>query len=377
MKQNALVQLSQAEAFFILNRLPGMGPITASKLMQALGEDPLNILQASESQLRSVDGVGPSLAETILSWKTCIDLDKEREHLKSAGVRFVGRSDAEFPELLQEIYDPPLGLYSKGKAPLNKRAIAIIGSRRATLYGTNIAKRLARELATLGFSIVSGMARGIDTAAHEGALEAGGTTMAVLGCGVDVVYPPENQELYNRIAASGRILSEFRLGRRADRQTFPMRNRIISGMSEATVVIESDVKGGSMITARLAGEQGRLVFAVPGRVDQASSRGCHQLIRDGAILLRSVDDLLEELQYGAQLNFGFESGGEKATASIELSEDEVRVLGCLSQEGPLSMDALAEVTNLATSKVAATLLLLELKKLLVKRMDGTFEARSA
>lgn len=383
MSQDTQAQLTSTEAFFVLNRLPGMGPITASKLMRALGGDPVKILSASKAELKAVDGVGPALAETLTTWKDQVNLEEERDQLRKAGVRFTGRGDEDYPKLLQEIYDPPLGFYSKGKASLGKRSIAIIGSRRATLYGTGMAKRLARELASLGFCITSGLARGIDTAAHEGALEAGGTTAAILGCGVDIVYPPENQALYDRIVESGRVISEFKLGRRADRQTFPMRNRIISGMSEATIVIESDVKGGSMITARLAGEQGRLVFAVPGRVDQSSSRGCHQLIRDGAILLRSVDDLLEELQYGAQLNLGFEGKKDQeakkagAPQIIELSEDETRVLGALSAEGILSMDALAGITGLPTSTIAGTLLLLELKKLLVKRADGTFEIRNA
>jgi DNA processing protein len=354
-----------------------MGPITASKLMRALKGDPLTILNATKEALQSVEGVGPVLAETINAWKTFVNLDKERALLRQAGVRFTGRGDADYPQLLQEIYDPPLGFYSKGKASLEKRSIAIIGSRRATLYGVSMAKRLARELASLGFAIVSGLARGIDTAAHEGALDANGVTVAVLGCGVDIVYPPENQALYERVVDSGRIISEFKLGRRADRQTFPMRNRIISGMSEATIVVESDVKGGSMITARMAGEQGRLVFAVPGRVDQASSRGCHQLIRDGAILLRSVDDLLEELQYGAQLNLGFTEKKSESSRAMDLSEDETRVLGALSLEGTLSMDTLASMTELPTSTIAGTLLLLELKKLLVKRADGLFEVRRA
>ena len=205
--------------------------------------------------------------------------------MAKAAATFITPRDVGYPRLLKEIHDPPIGLYRKGVYDFAQPCVAIVGSRRTTLYGQSVAKKLAADLARLGFCIVSGLARGIDTAAHEGALSVGGKTAAVLGCGIDIVYPPENLALYRRIEAEGAILSEFPFGRRADRQSFPMRNRVVAGIAEAVVVVETDVSGGSMITARFAGEQGRLIFAVPGRIDQNTSAGCHQLIRDGATLL--------------------------------------------------------------------------------------------
>ena len=188
-------------------------------------------------------------------------------------------------------------LHRKGGYLFEQPCIAVVGSRRTTLYGQSVAKKLGSDLARLGFCVVSGLARGIDTAAHEGALSVGGKTAAVLGCGIDIVYPPENLDLYRRIVETGAVLSEFPFGRKADKQTFPMRNRVVAGISEAVVVVESDVQGGAMITARFAGEQGRLIYAVPGRIDQPTSHGCHQLIRDGATLFTGIDDILNELNY--------------------------------------------------------------------------------
>jgi DNA processing protein len=281
--------------------------------------------------------------------------------------------------LLKEINDPPIGLYRRGGYGFDQPCIAIVGSRRTTLYGQATAKRFGAELARLGFCVASGLARGIDTAAHEGALSVGGKTAAVLGTGPDIVYPPENLDLYRRIAESGAILSEFPFGRRADRQSFAMRNRIIAGMSEAVVVIESDVSGGAMITARFAGEQGRLLFAVPGRIDQGSSAGCHQLIRDGATLLTSVDDILSELNY---LD-GFrpapipeKPGAETAPPGVgPLTPDEQAVWACFAGGDIVAPDAVIAATGLAAPQVSAALMMLELKRLVSKRTDGAFEAR--
>ena len=226
--------------------------------------------------------------------------------------------------------------------------------------------------------MVSGLARGIDTAAHEGALSVGGRTAAVLGNGLDIIYPPENLDLYRRIAEHGAVVSEFPFGRRADRQSFAMRNRIVSGLCEAVVVVESDVDGGAMITARFAGEHGRLIFAVPGRIDQPSSRGCHQLIRDGATLLTSVDDILAELNYldGLRPAPVPARADEGVSLAAGLGEAEQRVLECFRGGSVLNIDALVDLTQMPAHELGATLMLLELKRLVVKRTDGAFEARS-
>jgi DNA processing protein len=293
-------------------------------------------------------------------------------------VDFITMRDAGYPKLLKEIHDPPIGLYRRGRYEFAAPCIAIVGSRRTTLYGQATAKKFGAELARLGFCIVSGLARGIDTAAHEGALSVGGKTAAVLGCGIDIIYPPENLELYRRVEAGGAILSEFPFGRRADRQSFAMRNRIVAGMCAAVIVVESDVDGGAMITARFAGEQGRLIFAVPGRIDQNTSAGCHQLIRDGATLLTSVDDVLGELNYLEGLPprpIAEKPADAAAGRPANLTADEAKVFECFRGGAILAPDALAAQTGLNAAQLSATLMMLELKRLIAKRADGAFEAR--
>jgi DNA processing protein len=375
--------LNERQAFMILNDLPNIGPITLNRLLAEFDGDPVAILSSDRRRLESVRGVGPETSAAVVGWTAHFDLAREEERLARAGATFITARDAAYPRLLKEISDPPIGLYRKGNYEFNAPCIAIVGSRRTTLYGQATAKKLGAELARLGFCVVSGLARGIDTAAHEGALSVGGKTAAVIGTGIDIIYPSENLDLYRRIAESGgAVLSEFPFGRKADRQSFAMRNRIVAGMSAAVIVVESDVDGGAMITARFAGEQGRLLFAVPGRIDQPSSAGCHQLIRDGATLLTSVDDLLSELNYLQ----GFAPGKipvppdqpsvlEQLTTD-SLSATEQKIAECFRGGAILGVDALTAQTGLSAPEVSATLMMLELKKLIAKRADGTFEARS-
>jgi DNA processing protein len=369
--------LTVQQAFLVLNALPNIGPITTNRLLEELGGDPRAIFTASVGQLEAVKGVGPVIARTLVRWEEHFDLAREEKMLADAGAAFVTARDGAYPRLLRQIHDPPIGLYRKGSYDFAHPGIAIVGSRRATLYGQSMAKKLGVELAERGFCIVSGLARGIDTAAHEGALSVGGKTAAVLGTGLDIIYPPENLDLYRRIAEAGAILAEFPFGRRADRQSFAMRNRIVSGICEAVVVVESDVDGGAMITARFAGEHGKLIFAVPGRIDQPSSRGCHQLIRDGATLLTSVDDLLSELNYLDGLRPA-PVPGKPADATMVggLGEAEQQVFECFRGGSILNIDALVGLTQMPAHELGATLMLLELKRLVVKRVDGAFEARS-
>ena len=372
--------LTERQAFMIMNDLPNIGPITLNRLLEAFGGDPCEILTAPKRRLESVRGVGPETSAALSDWRTHFDLAREEERLVQAGATFITTRDEGYPKLLKEIHDPPIGLYRKGDYLFGQPCIAVVGSRRTTLYGQSVAKKLGAQLAQLGFCVVSGLARGIDTAAHEGALSVGGKTVAVLGCGIDIVYPPENLDLYRRITETGAVLSEFPFGRKADKQSFPMRNRVVSGICEGVVVVESDVKGGAMITARFAGEQGRLIFAVPGRIDQPSSAGCHQLIRDGATLLTSVDDILNELNYLDGLRpKAITTEGEVSVLEQlmpELSDSERKVVGAFSGGGMLGIDALTTATGLSSPEVSAALMGLELKRLVSKRADGTFEARS-
>ena len=370
-------ELTELQAFLVLNALPNIGPITLNRLLQELDGDPRAVFTVGTRRLEGVKGVGPAISSTIAAWREHFDLAKEEARMAKADTTFITTRDAAYPKLLKEINDPPIGLYRKGRYEFDAPCIAIVGSRRSTLYGQATAKRFGIELARLGFCIVSGLARGIDTAAHEGALSVGGKTAAVLGCGIDIIYPPENLALYRRIEAEGAILSEFPFGRRADRQSFPMRNRVVAGMCDATVVVETDVNGGAMITARFAGEQGRLIYAVPGRIDQSTSSGCHQLIRDGATLLTSVDDILGELNYldGLRPAPIPAKAGELSASPGRLTADEAAVFECFRGGGQLAPDALAQQTGLPADRVSATLMLLELKRLIAKRADGAFEAR--
>lgn len=367
--------LTQRQSLLVLNGLPHVGPVMLRHLMDAFDGDAVAVLSGDRAKLLSVKGVGAKVVDTLMHWERRFNLLKEEAAMAKSNTRFFAHDDSEYPAMLREIYDSPIGLYWRGEYVVDRPCIAIVGTRRATLYGRSVAKRFASELARLGFCIVSGMARGTDTAAHEGALEVGGKTVAVFGCGLDIIYPPENLDLYKQIVVEGAVASEFRFGRRADRQSFPMRNRVVSGMCEAVIVIESDAAGGSMITARFAGEQGRQLMVVPGRIDQASSVGCHQLLRDGATLVTSVDDILEELRYArpVEQDLNFDSS-ESSMSMPSLSSAELAVLGSFQGGNILFLDEMAQQLGSPASEIAATLMGLELKRLVVKRADGSFEA---
>lgn len=373
-------ELTARQAYLVLNALPNIGPISLNRLLEELGGDPREVLSAPTRRLESVKGIGPAISSTLQNWEKHFDMDREEDRMAKADAVFVTRDDAGYPALLKEISDPPIGLYRKGGYEFAQPCIAMVGSRRTTLYGQSVAKKFGAELARLGFCVVSGLARGIDTAAHEGALSVGGKTAAVLGCGIDIIYPPENLDLYRQIEAEGAILSEFPFTRRADRQSFPMRNRVVAGICEAVIVVESDVNGGSMITARFAGEQGRLIYAVPGRIDQATSQGCHQLIRDGATLLTSVDDILAELNYlnGLRPAPIPEKGGVDSmeASPADLTPEETKVMRCFAGGAILSPDEITQHTKLDAATLAPLLMMLELKRAISRRLDGNFEVRS-
>ena len=227
-------ELTERQAFMILNDLPNIGPITLNRLLEEFGDDPRDILASDKRRLESVRGVGPETSAALLNWRTHFDLAREEERLAKAGATFITTRDEGYPKLLKEIHDPPIGLYRKGDYLFTQPCIAVVGSRRTTLYGQAVAKKLGADLARLGFCVVSGLARGID-----------------------IVYPPENLDLYRRITETGAVISEFPFGRKADKQSFPMRNRVVAGMCEAIVVVESDVQGGAMITAPAPGHAPR------------------------------------------------------------------------------------------------------------------------
>jgi len=359
------------DALIALNLSGLVGNVLYRRLL-AKTDSARGILSLSARDLRSVEGVRKRHVEKLTRDDLAEQVDLEKESARSAGVRVITLEDDEYPALLAGIFDPPLVLYVRGELqPVDGLAVAVVGSRRATHYGRKQAGRLASSLAHAGFTVVSGLARGIDAASHQGALEAGGRTLAVIGCGLSHLYPKEHSELAERIAANGAVLSELPMGFPVLAKNFPRRNRIISGLSLGVVVAEAARRSGSLITARWALEQGREVFAVPGPVDRPTAGGCHQLIKDGAKLVESVDDILEELgplQRAVRSPEGREVGDPRLLA---LSDQERAVLAAVDGD-PGGVDEIIRKCGLPTSTVSAALFSLELKRLVVQLSGKRF-----
>src|SRR5438477_5990785 len=289
--------MDNREALVALNLVEHVGPVRLRGLLEHFGDAPA-ILSATRHQLLQVRSIGEETADAIVNWEKGADLNSELKRIAEFGCRILIQSDPEYPEMLRQIYDPPIVIYVKGDvSPKDKNAVAMVGSRMTTHYGIETARRLAYQLGYLGVTVVSGGARGIDSAAHQGALSANGRTVAVLGTGINLVFPPENAELFERIAANGAVITQFPFNRPADKQTFPIRNRIVAGMTLGTLVVEANLTSGALITANFAIEYGRQVFAVPGRIDSPRSKGCHDLIKKGAKLCEGAEDVLSEFEY--------------------------------------------------------------------------------
>ncbi|MDR0590542.1 MAG: DNA-processing protein DprA [Puniceicoccales bacterium] len=360
--------------WMVLNALPEIGPATFRRLKERFDGKIRDVFSASFEELAVVGGVSNAAAKSIANWRNHFNLDQEQRQLAVAHAQFLSQKNKNYPPLLREIYDAPIGLYAKGELDLSRNhCVAIVGTRKATLYGLKLARDFARELASIGCTVVSGMALGIDSAAHEGALAAEGRTVVVLGSGIDVIYPRENKKLYTQIAERGMILSEFRMGRKADRITFPIRNRIIAGMCSHLIVIESDAGGGSMITANMANEYGRVVMAVPGRVDQQSSRGCHALIRQGATLVSSMDDILEELRGSYQQNLNFDTPKTFGLQCEALADPVERcIIDFLKSNGEASLDEISDALAIPMHHLVSRLQLLELRRFLQCDRNGRY-----
>ena len=350
-------------AYIALNMMEDIGPVSVRALVTVLGS-PQAIFQANKDDLLKAEGLGPALVEKIVSQRGCLRPDEELARARKRGYEIITPADAAYPKPLLTIHDPPLALYVWGTlAPGDKRAIAVVGSRRTTLYGRETAGKLAFYLAKTGFVVVSGLARGIDTAAHRGALQGGGRTLAVLGGALDCLYPVENAELARAVACQGAVLSEFPLGRQPDKTTFPMRNRIVSGLCMGVLVVEAGATSGALITASQALDQGRCVFAVPGRIDSPASKGTHQLIKQGACLVESVDDVLEEFE------FLIPPVGRGASENLPpLNADEEKILCALAEE-ELDMDTLTRITGVPAAALSVLILGLEMKRV-VRMLPG-------
>lgn len=293
--------MTPREAAITLNLIPGLGPVRIMRLMQVFASPEL-ILEAPASMLMEIPGMGARLARHISSWRSIVNPYRELELADKAGAAITTVFEASYPSALRDLPDAPIVLYSWGTWTTedSERSIAVVGSRMATHYGRLCARTVSHDLAQAGVTVISGLARGVDTEAHTGALDAGGRTIAVIGAGLNRLYPQENGHLAQRIAdGHGAVVSEFPMDTPPSRTTFPVRNRIVSGWSRATLVVEASGRSGALITARMAGEQGRDVFCIPGPVDRHSSDGCHALIRDGATLAACASDILHDMQWTA------------------------------------------------------------------------------
>jgi DNA processing protein len=367
--------MDSREAFVALNMIDHVGPVRVRQLLEHLG-DPVSILKASRQQLLRVHGIGEDTAEAISSWEKNVHLDEELKRIEQFGCHVITQQDEKYPELLRQIYDPPLVLYVKGDlTPKDKNGVAMVGSRQTTHYGIEVARKLGYQLAYIGVTVVSGGARGIDTAAHQGALSANGRTICVLGTGINIVFPPENLELFARIAASGAVVSQYPFNRKADKQSFAIRNRIVAGMTLGTVVVEANLTSGALITANFATEYGRQIFAVPGRIDSPRSKGCHELIKKGAKLCEGAEDILSEFEYLFPASNRAPSVAETGVLpALTLSENEEKVYDLLDGE-PTPMDDVIRRSGLPSSAVSVALLSLEMKRA-VRQVPGKLFLRN-
>jgi DNA processing protein len=337
-----------------LSLLPGIGPARLTRLLDHYG-DAERAWRAPEADLLAL-GVDAKTLPALLERRRTLSLEREMERLRRLEVRVIARSDPEYPTRLSEIFNAPPLLYVKGEITRqDEQAIGVVGTRSPSVYGKELAARIVPELVGAGLTVVSGMARGIDTVAHHAALDAGGRTFAVLGCGIDVVYPAENRTLYQRITRSGAVVTDYPLGTKPDAFNFPARNRIIAGLTLGTVVVEAQNGSGALITADYANEQNREVFAFPGRATDKGSSGCNRLIKEGrAKLVTSTEDILDELDLTVAVQ------QLEIKAVIPANDEEGRLLALLSHE-PVHIDDLSRQSALPAPAVASTLMMLELK----------------
>lgn len=358
--------MTEEQSYIVwLSSIHQIGPKKYQDLMTYYGSAKEVFCRAEAETIQRWSGWGPKTASLIAGARSKARLEMVVQRLEKMDVALYFRGEEGYPALLEEIYDPPPVLYTRGASgPAMKKCIAMIGTRHCTRYGIRAAKHLAEELAENGCTVVSGMARGVDTAAHAGALEAGGFTIAVLGGGPDVVYPAENRRLYEQILQCGCAVSEYYPGTAPAPGNFPARNRIISGLSQAVIVVESREKGGSMITVRMAQEQGRDVFAVPGNIDSPASKGTNLLIGEGAMPVTCAEDVLFAM--------GWQTKGKKqpqTAASFQAADQTEQKVYDALQEGDLTVDAICQITGLPVSKLSACLTLMEIRGI-IKQLPG-------
>ena len=366
--------MNSTEACIALNMLPTMGPVRLRNLLEVF-QEPQRVLSAKQRELRAIDGIGNEVADQITNWESIVDLEGELARIRDFGAAVITSDSPVYPRQLREIHAPPIVLYVWGElTERDQHAIGIIGSRRTTHYGAESAKKLSYQIAYAGLTVISGLARGIDTAAHQGALAAKGRTVAVIGSGLSKLYPPENAALAEKIRnGNGAVVSEFSMEIEPDRQTFPMRNRIISGWSHGILVVEAGLNSGALITASQALEQGRTVYAVPGHINTPTAQGSNRLIQQGAKLVMDASDILDDLEI---LLPGSKPSPDAASRPLpQLSPEERRVYDAI-QTTETPIDQIAMTCDLPSSTVSSTLLGLELKRL-VKQLPGKYFVKLA
>ncbi len=345
-----------------LRQVCGVGNVIYKILINHF-KSPEKIFNTSVEELKNVEGISVRAVEAITGFKPTDEIDREIDEILSKEINILTFNSPDYPENLKNIYDPPPFLYVKGSfIEGDKNSVAVVGSRNASEYGIKVTQELSRNLASLGVTIVSGMARGIDSAAHIAAIQGGGRTIAVLGSGIDVIYPPENRRLFESISENGAVVSEYHLGTRPNSYNFPPRNRIISGFSLGVLVVEASPKSGSLITAKLALDQGRDVYAVPGNVYSYKAKGTHSLLKSGAKLVDNANDIVEEL------NITVKPIKENKEVIQELSP-ELLMIYDFCQDEPIHIDNIILKTGLSSGRVSALLLDLELSGIL-KQLPG-------
>lgn len=355
--------MTRLEALVALNMAGGIGSVRLKELLEYFGQ-PQDIFCSSVEKLQAVSGITELMASRLCSFKK-EDLDQELKLAQKLALKIITLEDSDYPENLKNIPGPAIVLYVKGKlSPQDNLALSIVGSRQATFYGLSAAGKFAFELAAKGFTIVSGMARGIDTYAHRGALKAAGRTLAVMGSGFNNIYPPENKELAEEISRSGAVISEFPLAAKPLKENFPRRNRLISGLGLGVLVVEAAKNSGALITADFALEQGREVFALPGKIDSASSFGTNGLIKQGAKLVMDTEDILEEFSLSAA-SFNREKTGVKYDFH---DEGEDRLYKLITPQA-VQLDELIEKADMGLPQISGILLKLQLRKL-IKQLPG-------
>jgi DNA processing protein len=359
--------MTRKEAYIALNLLPGIGPVRVRKLLEVF-ETPERILSASAAELRTVRGIGDELIGAITGWEQTIDLQAEMRKITERSLTILTAEDPLYPALLRQVPSPPIVLYVWGQVTeRDANAIGVVGSRQATHYGLAMTKKMSFQIAYNGYTIISGLARGIDTAAHEAALAAKGRTIAVIGSGIGKLYPPENMALAEKISAQGAVVTEFPVDYLPDRQSFPLRNRIVAGWCQGVLLTEAPARSGALITCQMAADLGRTLYAVPGNVDRPTSTGCNKLIQQGAKLVISGDDVLDDLM--TLFPTAPKSPTLPAIApAVEISGDEKTVFDAIGTDEPCVDDIIVR-TALSAATVSSTLMRLEMKRL-VRLLPG-------